>query len=147
MGPVAATTKVEEDVDGCPLGGAADRTGSGHHRSWRSCQWWARWGCCRRVQQWPRSKLKMKSMVDPLGVLLVGPIVTITEAEEDVDGGPLGGCCRLVRQRPPPKLKKTTDVSYAAPHSPRIVNVALHREYSRGIVFIFSQGRKDLYHV
>jgi hypothetical protein len=27
------------------------------------------------------------------------------------------------------------------------VNVALHREYSSGIVFIFSQGRKDLYHV
>jgi hypothetical protein len=28
-----------------------------------------------------------------------------------------------------------------------LINVALHREYSRGIVFIFSQGRKDLYHV
>jgi hypothetical protein len=39
------------------------------------------------------------------------------------------------------------DVSYAAPQSHVIVNVALHREYSRGIVFIFSQGRKDLYHV
>jgi hypothetical protein len=39
------------------------------------------------------------------------------------------------------------DVSYAAPQAHGIVNVALHREYSPGIVFIFSQGRKDLYHV
>jgi hypothetical protein len=39
------------------------------------------------------------------------------------------------------------DVSYAAPQAHEIVNVALHREYSPGIVFIFSQGRKDLYHV
>jgi predicted nicotinamide N-methyase len=39
------------------------------------------------------------------------------------------------------------DVFYAAPQAHRIVNVALHREYSPGIVFIFSQGRKYLYHV
>jgi hypothetical protein len=39
------------------------------------------------------------------------------------------------------------DVSYAAPQAHRIVNVALHQEYSLGIVFIFSHGRKDLYHV
>jgi hypothetical protein len=39
------------------------------------------------------------------------------------------------------------DVSYAAPQVHGIVNVALHREYSLGIVFIFSKGRKDLYHV
>jgi hypothetical protein len=39
------------------------------------------------------------------------------------------------------------DVSYAAPQTHGIVNVALYREYSPGIVFIFSQGRKDLYHV
>jgi hypothetical protein len=38
------------------------------------------------------------------------------------------------------------DVSYAAPQAHKIVNVALHREYSLGIVFIFSQGTKDLYH-
>jgi hypothetical protein len=36
------------------------------------------------------------------------------------------------------------DVSYAAPQVHVIVNVALHREYSAGIVFIYSQGRKDL---
>jgi hypothetical protein len=30
------------------------------------------------------------------------------------------------------------DISYAALHVHRIVNVALHREYSLGIVFIFS---------
>jgi hypothetical protein len=41
----------------------------------------------------------------------------------------------------------TIDVSYAAPQAYIIINVALHREYSPGIIFIFSQGRKDLYHV
>jgi hypothetical protein len=39
------------------------------------------------------------------------------------------------------------DVSSVAPQMHGIVNVALHPEYSQGIVFIFSQGRKDLYHV
>jgi hypothetical protein len=39
------------------------------------------------------------------------------------------------------------DVFYAAPQAYRIVNVALHQEYSPGIIFIFSQWRKDLYHV
>jgi hypothetical protein len=38
-------------------------------------------------------------------------------------------------------------VSYAAPQAHGIVNVALHWEYSLGIIIIFSQGRKDLYHV
>jgi hypothetical protein len=33
----------------------------------------------------------------------------------------------------------TVDVSYAAPQAHGIVNVPLHREYSIGIVFIFSQ--------
>jgi hypothetical protein len=37
------------------------------------------------------------------------------------------------------------DVSYAAPQAHGIVNVALHREYSPGIIFLFFQGRKDLY--
>jgi hypothetical protein len=39
------------------------------------------------------------------------------------------------------------DISYAAPQLHRIVNVALHQEYSSDMVFTFSQGRKDLYHV
>jgi hypothetical protein len=39
------------------------------------------------------------------------------------------------------------DVSYAALQAHGMVNVALHREYSPGIIFIFSQGRKYLYHV
>jgi hypothetical protein len=39
------------------------------------------------------------------------------------------------------------DVSYAAPQVHGIVNVALHREYSLGIISIFSHGRKYLYHV
>jgi hypothetical protein len=41
----------------------------------------------------------------------------------------------------------TVDISYAAPQVHENVNVALHWEYSPGIKFIFSQGRKDLYHV
>jgi hypothetical protein len=39
------------------------------------------------------------------------------------------------------------DISYVAPQAHDIVNAALHREYSPGIVFIFSQRRKDFYHV
>jgi hypothetical protein len=39
------------------------------------------------------------------------------------------------------------NVSYAAPQAHRIVNVALHREYSSGVIFIFSQWRKYLYFV
>jgi hypothetical protein len=39
------------------------------------------------------------------------------------------------------------DVSYAALQAHGIVNVALHREYPPGIIFIFFHGRKDLYHV
>jgi hypothetical protein len=39
------------------------------------------------------------------------------------------------------------DVSYAALQAHGIINVALQQEYSPGIAFIFSQGRKDLYHV
>jgi hypothetical protein len=41
----------------------------------------------------------------------------------------------------------SVDVSYAAPQAHGIVNAALPREYPPGIVFIFVQGRKDLYHV
>jgi hypothetical protein len=37
------------------------------------------------------------------------------------------------------------DVLSAAPQAHGIVNVAVHREYSLGIIFIFSQGRKDVY--
>jgi hypothetical protein len=39
------------------------------------------------------------------------------------------------------------DVLYAAPQAHGIVNVALHQEHCRGIIFIFSYGRKYLYHV
>jgi predicted nicotinamide N-methyase len=44
-------------------------------------------------------------------------------------------------------LEMLVDIFYAAPQAHAIVTVALHREYSPGIVFIFSQGRKDIYHV
>jgi hypothetical protein len=37
-----------------------------------------------------------------------------------------------------PTLEMLVDVSYAAPQVHEIVNVALHREYSAGIIFIFS---------
>jgi hypothetical protein len=43
--------------------------------------------------------------------------------------------------------KGDVDVLYAALQVHGIVNVALHHEYSPGIVFIFSQERKDHYHV
>jgi hypothetical protein len=39
------------------------------------------------------------------------------------------------------------DVSYVASQAHKIVNVAFHREYSPGIIFIFSQERKDIHHV
>jgi hypothetical protein len=42
---------------------------------------------------------------------------------------------------------ESVGISYAAPQAHEIVNVALHREYSLGIVFIFSKGMKDLYHI
>jgi hypothetical protein len=68
-----------------------------------------------------------------------------------------GGCLDLVVRSPGPRLSRSTsqgntvstpvDVSYAAPQVHIIVNVALYWVYSPGIVFIFSQGRKDLYHV
>jgi hypothetical protein len=44
-------------------------------------------------------------------------------------------------------LEMLVDVSYATLQVHGIVIVALHREYSLYIIFIFSQGRKDLYHV
>jgi hypothetical protein len=44
-------------------------------------------------------------------------------------------------------VKHPVDVLYAAPQAHIIVNIELHREYSLGIIFIFFQGRKDLYHV
>jgi hypothetical protein len=45
------------------------------------------------------------------------------------------------------KVMGIVDISYAAPQAHGIVHVALHREYSLGIMFMFSQGGKDLYHV
>jgi hypothetical protein len=60
----------------------------------------------------------------------------------------------LLASFPMPKMRerergrmKGVDVSYAAPQAHKIVNVALHREYSLGIIFIFFQERKYLYYV
>jgi hypothetical protein len=44
-------------------------------------------------------------------------------------------------------LEMLVDVSYAALQAHKIVNVALHREYFSGIIFIFYQGRNYIYHV
>jgi hypothetical protein len=43
-------------------------------------------------------------------------------------------------------LEMLVDISYEAPQAHGVINVALHQEYSSG-KFIFSQGKKDLYHV
>jgi hypothetical protein len=59
-------------------------------------------------------------------------------------------CKKWVLQRHPLfslTVVETIDVSYVAPQAHGIVSVSLLREYSPGIVFIFSQGRKDLYHI
>jgi hypothetical protein len=63
-----------------PLGGAADISDSGHHRSWRR-RWRAPWE-----------------------VLPVSPAAGTTKVG-DIDGGPPRGCCRYFGQRPPPKLE------------------------------------------
>jgi hypothetical protein len=44
----------------------------------------------------------------------------------------------MLTSSPATMLEMLVDVSYAAPQAHGIVNVALHREYSLGIVFIFS---------
>jgi hypothetical protein len=54
---------------------------------------------------------------------------------------------KMLASSPTTAQEMLVDVSYAAPQVHGIVNVAFHQEYSPGIVFIFSQARKDLYHV
>jgi hypothetical protein len=55
--------------------------------------------------------------------------------------------CTLICYGPAyPKRRLAVDASYAAPQAHGIVNVALHLEYSPGIIFMFSQWRKYLYH-
>jgi hypothetical protein len=54
---------------------------------------------------------------------------------------------RLKVPLPDTPMLVSVDVSYVAPQVHRIVNVPLHREYSLGIIFIFSQGMMDLYHI
>jgi hypothetical protein len=38
------------------------------------------------------------------------------------------------------RSRRSVDVSYAALQAHKIINVALHREYSLDIVFIFTKG-------
>jgi hypothetical protein len=65
-GPATATTGVG-GVDSGSLGGAAGRSGSGYHRSWRR-RWRAPWGCCRQVQQRPPPELE---------TLMAGPLASM----------------------------------------------------------------------
>jgi hypothetical protein len=66
-----------------------------------------------------------------------------------------GRCChspRVLRRHEPGVTRSVlawvlVDILYAALEAQGIVNVALHQEYSLGIIFIFCQGRKYLYHV
>jgi hypothetical protein len=44
-------------------------------------------------------------------------------------------------------LEMLIDISYAALQVHRIVNLALHWEYSLGIIFVSCQRRKQLYRV
>jgi hypothetical protein len=57
-----------------------------------------------------------------------------------------GGTCQADQPAMVARLP-SVDALYAAPQAHRIVNIALHQEYSLGMVFIFSHGRKYLYHV
>jgi hypothetical protein len=68
VGPAAATTKVEEDVDSAPP--------LGHY--WR-------------VRQRPPLSLKKMSMAGPLEALSVGLAAATTEVQEDIHGGAPGG--------------------------------------------------------
>jgi hypothetical protein len=43
-----------------------------------------------------------------LGALPAGPAASTTKAEEDIDGGPPVGRCQRVRQHPPSSLKMTS---------------------------------------
>jgi hypothetical protein len=61
-------------------------------------------------------------------------------------GSPIDSARRRRRKEEDPHLQ-IVDTLYAALQAQKIINIALHREYSAGIVFIFFQGRKDLYHV
>jgi hypothetical protein len=98
---LAAGTKFRDTSMAGPLGGAADRSGSDHHRSWRR-RWWAPWGV---LPAGPAAATTGVGDVDggPLGVLPAGPTVATTRVG-DVDGGSTGRCCRQVRQRPSSEL-------------------------------------------
>jgi hypothetical protein len=54
---------------------------------------------------------------------------------------------KILASSPTMRSEMLVDISYAAPQAHGIVNVGLHREYSAGIIFIFFQERKNLYHV
>jgi hypothetical protein len=68
---VAATTKVDEDVDDGPRG-----------------------RCCWEFWQWPPPKLMKMSIAPPWEVLLGAPTAITTEVDEDINGAPPGRCYR-----------------------------------------------------
>jgi hypothetical protein len=89
VGPAVATTEVEEDVDGKPLGVLQEAPVASTTDVEENFDDRPPGGHCQRVQQWP-PRLKKTSMVGPWGALPLG-LAAATEVEEDVDGGPLGG--------------------------------------------------------
>jgi hypothetical protein len=51
------------------------------------------------------------------GALPMGPVVSTTEVEDDVDSGPPRGHYRWVRQRPPPRLETMSMVGPMGGHA------------------------------
>jgi hypothetical protein len=84
VGPTVVTTEVG-DVDSAPLGGAVNRSGSGHQRSWRR-RWAGPWEV---LAAGPAlATTEVEDINDgPLGLLVAGPAATTTEVK-DVNGGP-----------------------------------------------------------
>jgi hypothetical protein len=60
---------------------------------------------------------------EPPGALPAGPIVSATEVEEDVDGGPPGGRCRQVQQCLPPSFEDGGSRSHPVSKHPTKQNV------------------------
>jgi hypothetical protein len=110
-----------------------------------------------KPNMWVRSCQDIEEKLDANPRHLKLPQASLTRGRQQ--GGHVAATrpCPIARG-PPPWARAFTeawakpiaisiDVSYAAPQAHGIVNIALHREYSPGIIIIFSQGSKVLYHV
>jgi hypothetical protein len=81
-----ATTEVEEDVDGGPLGVLSLSPTVATTEVKENVDGGPPTGCCQRVRQRPPPNLKKTSMAGPLGVLPAGSAMATTKVEEDIDG-------------------------------------------------------------